>query len=180
MQVIQTPWGPSQHVKEHATGILSISTAGHGGIMLSPERWALVSSVFPDFKPWAGEGWLEEDTDYAIAIVLWPALFKAHTVWQIVEQGLRAQPNEWSNTMMCIRSWLLHKPAGRALARKAREWAELNGDKWLAGSMSSGRSGGWSVEWLRVGSNERRVVVMPDYPDSIMSTEELDALAVPA
>jgi len=180
MQVIETPWGPSQHVNPLAQGITLISTAGHGGIMLSPERWELVRSVFPDFKPWAGHGWLEEDTDYAIAVVLWPGLFKAHTVWQTVEQGLRAQPNEWSNTMMCIRSWLETKPAGRELARKAREWAALNGDKWLAGSMSTGGGKGWSVEWLRVGSNERRVVVMPDYPDSIMSTEELDALVVPA
>ncbi len=34
-----TPWGPPQGVREVAQGVLRVSTASHGGLRLSRERW---------------------------------------------------------------------------------------------------------------------------------------------
>ena len=36
---MHTPWGWSQDVEELAEGVLRVSTAGHGGLKLSRERW---------------------------------------------------------------------------------------------------------------------------------------------
>ena len=33
---MHTPWGPPQDVEELAEGVLRVSTAGHGGLQLSP------------------------------------------------------------------------------------------------------------------------------------------------
>ena len=37
---LHTPWGPAQEIVELAEGVLRVSTASHGGLKLSPERWA--------------------------------------------------------------------------------------------------------------------------------------------
>ena len=36
---MHTPWGWSQDIKELAEGVWRVSTAGHGGLKLSWERW---------------------------------------------------------------------------------------------------------------------------------------------
>lgn len=68
---METPWGTSQTVREIAPGILDVSTAGHGGIRLSPERNALV----PDYMR-NPSGWYEEDIEWAIPAVVFPEAFQ--------------------------------------------------------------------------------------------------------
>lgn len=36
---MHTPWGPPQDIEELAEGVLRVSTAGHGGLVLTHERW---------------------------------------------------------------------------------------------------------------------------------------------
>ena len=36
---MHTPWGPPQDIEELAEGVLRVSTAGHGGLVLTQERW---------------------------------------------------------------------------------------------------------------------------------------------
>ena len=36
---MHTPWGPPQDIEELAEGVLRVSTAGHGGLVLTRERW---------------------------------------------------------------------------------------------------------------------------------------------
>lgn len=69
-----TPWGPAQTATQLADGIVRLTTANHGGLWLSPERWASLQRAVPGFVSWAGDpqrpeegGWLEEDQDAAIA-----------------------------------------------------------------------------------------------------------------
>ena len=36
---MHTPWGPPQDIEELAEGVWRVSTASHGGLKLSRERW---------------------------------------------------------------------------------------------------------------------------------------------
>ncbi len=60
-----TPWGPIQRKTREAFGIWSVTTAGHGGIWLSPEKNASVPSYMRD-----DDGWYEEDTAWAAAMLV--------------------------------------------------------------------------------------------------------------
>jgi hypothetical protein len=65
-----TPWGPSQHSEKLAHGIVRYSTAGHGGIHLSPTRNVQVHPA------WRIEGgWYEEDLDWNIVAYHFPEAF---------------------------------------------------------------------------------------------------------
>ena len=39
MTTMHTPWGPPQDIEELAEGVWRVSTASHGGLWLSRERW---------------------------------------------------------------------------------------------------------------------------------------------
>lgn len=76
-----TPWGAAQQRETLAPGIVSVSTAGHGGIWLSPDRARELVKRFPGFVPFTGHGnWLEEDCDWAIAAIAWPEAFDAENL----------------------------------------------------------------------------------------------------
>jgi hypothetical protein len=77
MKIKSSPWGSVQHQHEIAPGIISVSTAGHGGIWLSPERqaqlpaWALeISSSYCEKPTW----WEEDCEAMVIAYVFWEEL----------------------------------------------------------------------------------------------------------
>jgi len=56
-----TPWGPVQTHHKIAEGVWSVSTAGHGGIILSDER---IKELPSHYKSWTGtERYNEEDED---------------------------------------------------------------------------------------------------------------------
>ena len=40
MTTMHTPWGPPQEIEELAEGVWRVSTASHGGLKLSRERWS--------------------------------------------------------------------------------------------------------------------------------------------
>ncbi|WP_454858514.1 DUF7007 domain-containing protein [Rhizobium binxianense] len=68
-----TPWGPSQGATIYAEGIVSHSTAGHGGFKLSADR---NRKVHPMLR---GEGgWYEEDAAWAIVAITYPHLFTGY------------------------------------------------------------------------------------------------------
>lgn len=82
---VETPWGPSQHITEIAPGIVSYSTASHGGIHLSDERIAEMPEPLRAFVPFGGpqrgQGmWLEEDCDWSVAALAFPQFFKPDEV----------------------------------------------------------------------------------------------------
>ena len=60
-----TPWGPSQSVEELADGIVTISTAGHGGIKLDAAR----NRRMPEYMRRSG-GWYEEDCEWCLPFVV--------------------------------------------------------------------------------------------------------------
>lgn len=65
-----TPWGVSQGATRYAEGVVSHSTAGHGGFELSPERNA---RIHPSLR--TTDGFYEEDCAWAAVAQALPDLF---------------------------------------------------------------------------------------------------------
>ena len=77
MQIKNSPWGQVQKQTHYADGIDFVSTASHGGFILSPERVEQVKAKFPGFTPWGGaDGAYEEDCDAVIVISTFPEFFR--------------------------------------------------------------------------------------------------------
>ncbi|MEU4749432.1 hypothetical protein AB0F93_00450 [Micromonospora tulbaghiae] len=72
---MSTPWGPAQTQKQIARGIIQVSTAGHGGIHLSPTLNAQVHPVWRE-----ADGWYEEACDWAIVALTFPTHFEPEHV----------------------------------------------------------------------------------------------------
>lgn len=86
---ISTPWGISQTEKEIADGILDVTTAGHGGMRISADRWTELIKTIPNVESWTGKGWLEEDCDWALAVMTWPDLFSPRLCWYAAKETTR-------------------------------------------------------------------------------------------
>ena len=64
----ETPWGPVQIAETMATGVELVETAGHGGLILSRDRWeSLPEEVRSEFM---NPGYAEEDLEADIALTL--------------------------------------------------------------------------------------------------------------
>ncbi len=68
-----TPWGGSQMAVIYADGVVSHSSAGHGGFHLSADRNAKIHPLLRKDTPW-----YEEDSEWAIVAISFPDLFTAH------------------------------------------------------------------------------------------------------
>ena len=61
-----TPWGPVQWSHEITEGVVTLGTAGHGGIWLSEEK---SKKLPPEYKPFTRSNtWAEEDEDGALVL----------------------------------------------------------------------------------------------------------------
>ena len=65
---IHTPWGWSQDVEELAEGVWRVSTAGHGGLKLSREKWEELPDLVRD--TFLNPTFAEEDCEEPIARTL--------------------------------------------------------------------------------------------------------------
>ena len=79
LTLVSTPWGPAQGSRNIAEGITFHTTSSHGGIELSPTRLAMPAEL-RNSPPWAGEGWYEEDCDWAIVALAFPQHFSPREV----------------------------------------------------------------------------------------------------
>lgn len=63
---MSTPWGRIQDYHKIADGVVSVSTAGHGGIWLSDKR---IAQLPAHYEPFTGtRRWAEEDEDGALVL----------------------------------------------------------------------------------------------------------------
>ena len=67
-----TPWGCAQQTQLYSEGIVSHSTAEHGGFHLAPHRNAVVNPAWRN-----DDGWYEEDCQWAKVAMTFPELFTA-------------------------------------------------------------------------------------------------------
>lgn len=72
-----TPWGAIQDAHQDLPGIWWISTASHGGFIISPERRAAMPAAMREFEPFAGGNSYEEDDDWAVVILAFATQFTA-------------------------------------------------------------------------------------------------------
>ena len=73
--VTPTPWGPAQTVATIAEGITSVTTASHGGILLSEERQAAMPAHLAGRNIYGGGRWYEEDCEWSLVAVAFPEAF---------------------------------------------------------------------------------------------------------
>lgn len=76
MNNMHSVWGTVQTEKNYGPGIDLVSTASHGGFIVSPELNEHIKAKFPDFRPFGGhERSYEEDCDYAVVVATFPDRF---------------------------------------------------------------------------------------------------------
>lgn len=74
-----SPWGAVQQATAHGEGIWWVSTASHGGFLVSPAL--KIPAPYAAFKTFADEpGAYEEDCDAAVVPLAFPDRFPAHEV----------------------------------------------------------------------------------------------------
>ena len=75
-----SPWGKVQFCEQIAEGIVSVSTAGHGGLKLSAKR----NNQIPE-EARIHTGWYEEDCEWAIVALVFPEEFPTVPASAIVQ-----------------------------------------------------------------------------------------------
>lgn len=164
---MNTPWGPSQTQRTIAEGIVSVSTAGHGGIRLSEERARQMYRLLPNFHPYAGGNWLEEDCDWAAAPLCWPEHFDDQDIFNALRTFTR-----WHEEVAF--EAYDQTPQGIEVNRRAKAFEASIAGKWERGGLGS--TGPeyprhtWSVYLYRNG--EKKSVVFKDYPTQQFYTDE--------
>ena len=93
----RTPWGTAQTAYYFAPGLISYSTAGHGGFHVSN---GLLKRI-PDYMQIAANytdgrtGWYEEDCEWAIVCVCLPEFFPMKWRYDAVDIMRRYYPDAW-------------------------------------------------------------------------------------
>lgn len=122
----RSPWGKIDHAVERAPGIVEVSTPGHGGIKLSPER----NRAMPESVRRSG-GWYEEDVDWSLVVMVFPEAFTSGQVSAARDTARHWLPERY----MALTGETLTPETSRTLARRAFE-AETN-DRFVVRSASS-------------------------------------------
>lgn len=108
-----TPWGGSQTAVIYAEGVVSHSTAGHGGFHLTPDRNAKIHPLLRKETPW-----YEEDSEWAIVVLSFPDLFTGYER-ALAEKTIR---NTWPDAWEVIHGAKLTE--GESWARDRRAFDE--------------------------------------------------------
>ena len=174
-----SPWGHVQDCTQVAPEIIRVSTASHGGYHCIGQAQKRIETLFPEFKPYAGRGWYEEDCDWAIVALAHRPYFDDRSVYHALKTVQGRSAGYFTAVRDCLHRGSL---AARSVQAKAARYLEEHGDDYEIGSMGSPPSGSpanaWSVSLRRIKDNARRSVLMPGYPNQKTYTEEeLDAIA---
>jgi hypothetical protein len=133
---IDTPWGPSQSIKEVAPGIHFVSTASHGGLQLSEER----QHQMPEGLQ---EEWFEEDCQWAWPTAVFAKEMKPKDVWHAMKTLAGQTPK-------------IPLPQAQEIANT---WERENGEKFLAGSFGfNGATMRETQTYRRVKDNAQMIV----------------------
>jgi len=106
---MNTPWGHAQHTQNIGMGIIRVDTAGHGGYYVPPETLKLMPRAA--LKTFAGRGWYEEDSDWALVCLSFPHLFSA----EAHEQAVRTA-EVWHTVEVC-KAFNIKRPLENELDR---------------------------------------------------------------
>jgi hypothetical protein len=115
-----TPWGPSQGATIYAEGVVSHTTAGHGGFKLSGER---NSVVHPSLR--SDSGFYEEDSEGAIVALTFPSLFTTYER-KCADQTIR---NSWPDAWEAVHGRVLS--AGESMEKDRRAFEKQHAGSWI-------------------------------------------------
>lgn len=115
-----TPWGPSQGATIYAEGVVSHTTAGHGGFKLSAERNARVHPMLC-----RDSGFYEEDAEWAIVALTFPDLF---TVFER-KCADKTIPDCWPDAWEAILGEFL--APGESMEKDRRAFEQQHANDWV-------------------------------------------------
>jgi hypothetical protein len=161
-----SPWGTVQTQRKIAEGIISVSTASHGGILISLEREKEFYKIFPNAQLFTNSAAFEEDCDWCLAALAWPEYFSDQDLYFAketaeMENGCGHEEIDWP------KYWNTEK--GNAALVRINAFMEAHKNKWRRGSLCSDKKG-WNVSFTR--GNERKWVLIADYPMQTFYTDE--------
>ena len=124
---MSTPWGRVQDHHRIADGVVSVSTAGHGGIWLSDKR---IAQLPKHYQPFTGTPrWNEEDEDGALVLQylgllsLIPEPLELHVTAEDIDKGRKSRkPSGYNLSMVrakCGMAGRLWKPTNAKLGTTA-------------------------------------------------------------
>jgi hypothetical protein len=167
-----SPWDAVQYKHEIGPGLWAVSTPGHGGVFMSPERLRHFRSLFPTFEGYAGLPWLEEDMDCNLAPLAFPEDYTPESIFYAVESVLTYKSSfEGDQFYFCQpRDWLLSS-AGDELRKIAETYSASRAGLWRRGGCGSSREPrGWDTFWSR--GAERAITFTKDYITENWWTDE--------
>lgn len=174
---IDTPWGPVQSRHSITPDLTLVTTASHGGIHVSSRAWDRIRTAIPAFVPFAGAPWLEEDCDFHVAVLLWPAAFDHLTRWHSWRFACSGKPGG-TDTAAVLANWMATTPAGADFYRGVEAWTRAHADTWMQGSGGSSvhNRGWWRSDWTNISTGAHRSIETPRSPNAqVATTAELDA-----
>ena len=87
-----SPWGQADHTDPIARGLAWVSTPGHGGVRVSRGRQEKIPIYMQGYAIRTGDYfWYEEDIDWCIPALIFPAEFWAHKLRQCHAQHTNAE-----------------------------------------------------------------------------------------
>lgn len=87
-----SPWDTVQHVRPIDDGIEFVSTASHGGFIITGPKADIIRLKCGGWKGWNGDpAILEEDADWAVAVLVFPGSFDRKYKLQAVSDFKRGQ-----------------------------------------------------------------------------------------
>ncbi|MEF0865062.1 hypothetical protein QDX27_14895 [Rhizobium sp. BR 318] len=153
-----TPWGASQSATVYADGIVSHTTAGHGGFQLSSARNARVHPMLR-----ADGGWYEEDAAWAVVALTFPDLFTAYER-KCSDKTIR---DSWPDVWEAISGRPL--APGECYEKDARAFARQHAGDWIViSALRSDHNAGMTEVIATIGGKrgervkERRFLVPSD------------------
>jgi hypothetical protein len=177
-----TPWGGINHAEVLTPGITFISTPGHGGYHLDRCHQSVVQEILPQFRPYAGPPWYEEDQDWAIVALAFPSLFEPvelrHAVRTVRLSARYERERGQASNYVSVEAWL-DSPVGAPILAAVALWEAQHAEEWEAGSCVTGGAAGclW-VNFTRVKDRAQRACYVPNstYYDHgpLYTADELD------
>lgn len=165
----RTPWGYSQSHDVIAPGIISHSTASHGGYQLSEERWRDLQAIYKGFwaSPYSPRKWLEEDCDCLAAVFTWPDEFGGRACWH----AQTAAPRDVFRAILLLPAGYWDSDRGQQLTHQAAEWYAEHKDCWIRGASYSSATRR-EITVRRVRDGERRAYLVDRYVGYELLTDE--------
>ena len=137
-----SPWGQTQSVKEYGPGIVFVGTSSHGGMWLDEENCRLVKRLFPNFRPYAGYPWFEEDEDTNVAIA---AMCMTHKLCWSHDEDVQRQVSFYMALKHCCGEKTTPIPV--VWREWMREFLTIHGREWLAGGGGTYPQGAWTTRY---------------------------------